>query len=194
MSARIPSHMQRRVVLWCPISGSAILCHVVRVALRPLFDHIHGRALSAAEDDLRHVPAPAEDVSDIQDVEESATDTATSGHGSPQIQIWLRAEGPEEYDRYQKHLAARHEGRRADCEVQHRDGLCTVEDTVGSDADEYWCLCQSNAYDPLKGNQFGAGLGPFEVVCYTLGECYDARDTDGRGDGFNDSDREGGLA
>lgn len=194
MSARIQLHTLQPPVLSCLVSDIAILRHFVGVTLRPLFNVIHLCAPSAAEDNLRHVPATPQDVSDIQDLEESAANAATSGHGSHQIQIRLRGEAPEENDRYQKHLAASHESRCADGEVQHRNGLCAVEDAVGSDTDEDGSLRQSDTHDPLEGNQLGLGLGPFEVGCHALGECDDARDTDGRRYRLNDGDSQRGRA
>ena len=193
-SAQILSQIPRSDVCRCRVIDGAILRHFVGVALRPFFNGIHLGAPSAAEDNLRHVPATLQDVSDIQDFEESAANTAASRHRSHQIEIRLRGEAPEEHNRYQEHFAARHERRRADREVEDRNGLGAVEATIGSETDEHWGLRQSDAHDPLERDQFGASLGPFEVGCHTLGECYNARDTDGGRNRFNDGNGERGLA
>ena len=65
--------------------------------------------------------------------------------------------------------------------------------TVGSDTDEDWSLRQSDTHDTFERDEFCTGLGPFEVGCHALGECYNARDTDTRGyrldDGNSQRDR-----
>lgn len=100
------------------ISSVVILRQLAGVTLQPFFDAVHLRASSPAEDNLGHVPATLQDVPDIQDFKESAANTATPRYGSHQVEVGLCGEGPEEYNGYHEHLAASHESRCADREVQ----------------------------------------------------------------------------
>ena len=140
----------------------------MRVALRPLFKLINGgRAPCAAEDYLRHVPESLQYISDVQYLEQSAANAATSGHGSHHIEIRLRGKRPEEDDRDDKHLAARHERGRADGEVEHRNRLCAVEDAVGGEADEdggLWKLMLATT------TQRRVAVGNRRMICIDLGE------------------------
>ena len=170
------------------------LRHFVGVTLQAFLHLVHLRASSTAEDNLRHVPAALQDVSDIQDFEDSATNTATSWHRSHKIEIGLGGKGPDEDYRYQEHLAAGHESRCANREVQHRNVLCAGPATIGSDTDEDWSLRQGDTHDTFERDQLVTSLGPFEVGCHAPGECYDARDTDTRRYRLNDSNSEGDSA
>ena len=108
--------MLRRPVLGYLLPSVVSLRHFVCVTLQAF---LHICASSAAEDNLRHVPATLQDVSDIQDFEESAADTATSRHKSHQIKIGLGGKGPDKDHRYREHLVASPESRCANREIQY---------------------------------------------------------------------------
>ena len=155
---------------------------------------LHRRASPAAEDNLGHIPAPLQNIPDIQDLEESPADATAPGHGSHQVEIGLRGESPEEDDRDDEHLAAGHEGGRADREVEHGHVQSAVEGAVGGEADEDGGLRQGDAHDALEGDELGAGPGALEVGRHAPGEGDDARDADAGGEGLDDGDGEGGFA
>lgn len=106
-------------ILGFRLSSVVGLRHFVGVTLQAFIHVVHLRVPSAAKDNLRHVPAALEDVSDIQDFEESTTNTATSWHRPHQVKVRLSGEGPDKDYRYQEHLAASHESRCAYREIKY---------------------------------------------------------------------------
>lgn len=119
MNSLIDLSTLRPSIVGCRIVCVVLLRHFIGIFLDTFFYVVRLQAPSAAKHNIRHVPATLENVSNIQDVEESATDTAASRHGSPQLKVGFCGESPDEYDRYQEHFAASHKSRGTNRKVQH---------------------------------------------------------------------------
>lgn len=90
--------------------------------------------MPAAEDDLDYIPIPLQDIPDIQTIQQCSPRPTASRQLAPEIEIRLRREGPQENDRDEEHLAARHERWCAHHEIEHGDVDRTLEDPVGGEA------------------------------------------------------------
>lgn len=169
------------------VSSGFVPYRLVTVNLQTFFHMLWMQPPSAAEEDFRHIPATLEDVSNVQDFQESTTNTAASRHGTHEIQIGRGSEGPKKDDRYDGHFAVRHKCWCANRKVELRNILRSMEGTIGSDTNEDRCLRQGNTHNTLEGDELGTSFGPLEISCDTSGERDDAGDTDGSRDGLDDS-------
>lgn len=78
----------------CPVFVVAASNIHISVTVQTLFGVVHLCMPSEAADNLHHVPDPLHDISNVQNFEERARDTATSWQSTHQIQIWLSGKGP----------------------------------------------------------------------------------------------------